>query len=257
MKLTVAYHMAAVNDPRVHTSSNSEYYKINQSPSSAPSSTSPPSLRHSYLQSYLPHQSEQSINNQHSMTLQSKQIQRHLPVSTAQQLLQSTNFVKQMICSYPQSTSNSVTSTTNVRSNLIAVPIQDQKGNRAKIVSTAAGFSARTTNISRNYSQQFSHIPFPVPSPGKPVINSAQTEYFSPTSLKAYLTTSPQQSVMSQFSPSTSTQPIINPSQLIPASTSTPIKTQFPSNPVIPSFPVPLPQCHGWYQPSTSQTNFY
>lgn len=258
MKLTVAYHMAAVNDPRVHTSSSSEYYhKIHQSSSSAPSSTSPPSLRHSHLQSYLPHQSEQSTNNQHSVTLQSKQIQRHLPVSTAQQLLQSTNFVKQMICSYSQSTSNSVTSTTNVRSNLITVPIQDPKGDRAKIVGTAAGFSTRTTNFSRNYSQQFSQVSFPVPSPGKPVINSAQTQYFSPTSLKTYLTTSPQRCVMSQFSPSTSTQPIINPSQLMPASISTPRKTQFPSDPIIPSFPVPPPPCHGWHQPSTGQTNFY
>lgn len=264
-KPTLTYHVAAAGDPRVHTSNSSEYFhKMHQS-SSSHTPSSHLSLRQSHHHGHLSHHSEQqsplgSAQHQHSVPLQTSSTQRHMPVSTAQQLLQPADFVNQMMGNYSQPTSANATSSANVRSNLITIQIHDSNIDSSGV---PMGLSSRTTNFHQTYSPQFSQtsspgIPFPVPPPGQPVISPvAQSQYFSPSPLTTYPTTSPQRATVSQFSPNSSAQSIMNQPQVMSTSTSNQRRPPFPSDPVMPPFPVPPPPSHRWHQPSSNQTHFY
>ena len=172
IKPSPAYHGAAVaGDPRVHSNNNNEiFHKMHQSPSSHTSSSSQQS-RQSHHHSNISHQSEQpstplsGSQHQHFSPIQANSTQRHMSVTSAPQLLQtSTDFVSHMIVpNYIQPTSMSLTPG-NVNTSLVNLqPHADP--------TTSVGFH-------QTFSPQFSQTsspglpPFPVPPPGQPPMNA-------------------------------------------------------------------------------------
>lgn len=262
-KPSMTHHTAAAGDPRVQTNNN-DYYKMHSSSSQHLRQQQP--HQHSHISHHLERQqsaskSSSQFNIQHQHSVQhTQQLQRHIPVSASQKLLSSSDFVNQMIApNYASQTPGAVTPLANVRSNLITIQIHDSNVDSSN-ATVGMNFPHQT------YSTQFqltssSGIPFPVPPPGQPNINSvSQTapQYFPSTPL-TYSTSSSQRASVAQFSPNSQTQTVMSQSQLMPGPSMVPPprRPAFPGDNVLQPFSIPPPP-HRWHQPPPpNQTPFY
>lgn len=266
-KTSSTTHHAVAGDPRVQSNTSNDYFHKLHSPSSHSSSTSQhqssrqQSHHHSILSSHHSDQSSQSHQvplRQHS----NQSSQHHLSMPSAPQVMQQNDFPSPlMMGNYPPPSTHAggITSSSNLRSNLITVQIHDSNVdsvNNSIGIPLAAGFPHQ--NFSPQFPQTTSSIPFPVPPPGQlptlAQISQSHPQFFS-TSPANY--TAPSLVTSNTYVSNPSTQPIMTQSMMqnrAPPMVPPPRRNQFPGEAVIQPFPVPPP--HRWHAPP-NQTHFY
>lgn len=263
-KPAVTHHAAVAGDPRIQTASNHEYfYKMHSSSQST--SSSQPSRRQSHHHSTSHHH-----NDHHPATTQSNShgvphpaaaaqptTQRHL-VSPSQQLIPPPDFVNRILVpNFPPPTPNAVP---GIRNNLISMQSHNSNSDPSVSLAMAQSFPHHQAFPSQFPPTSSGGIPFPVPPPSQSALNAlaqSASQFYSSTPIN-YSLTSSQRPPITQFSPNSPSQPLLNQSSMIPNQTSTPQmvppprRNQFPRENVTQQ-QFPSTQNHRWQQPNQSQ----